>query len=59
MRVAGATPAKALTPIRITEGRFIDGEEFKRVDTWTARATAHLVMRAPWTGKTTFVLRTC
>jgi hypothetical protein len=57
MRIAGAPPAKALTPIRITEGRFKSGKEFRKVDTWTARATAHESMPAPWTGKTTFVLR--
>ena len=57
MRVAGAPPAKALTPIRITEGKFKSGEKFRKIDTWTARATAHEVMRAPWTGTTTFVLR--
>jgi len=58
LRVKGSPPAKALTPSRITEGTFCDtGEGFRRVDTWTARSTAHLSMERAWVGKTTFLKR--
>ncbi len=57
LRVAGAPPAKALTVVRITEGIFDDGREFRRRDNWTSRATAHLRLARPWTGSTTFILK--
>ncbi len=57
LRVEGAPPARALTPVRITEGKYEDGRSFKRVDTWTARATAHLALPQFWHGTTTFVPR--
>ena len=59
LRVHGSPRAKALTPQRITRGVFlISGEKFSRVDTWTARATAHLELDEPWTGSTEFTYRT-
>ena len=52
LRVAGAPPAKSFTPARITEGRFVDiGEVSKRVDTWTARGSAHEDVGRRWTGR--------
>ena len=58
LRVQGAPPAKALTPQRITRGTFVKtGEKFSRVDTWTARATAHLELDEQWTGSTEFTYR--
>ncbi len=58
LRVKGSPPAKALTPSRITEDTFCDtGEGFRRVDTWTARSTAHLSLERAWVGKTTFLKR--
>ena len=59
LRVAGAPPAKSLTGTRVTRGVYVDdGQSFERVDTWTARATAHLNMPRRWVGSTTFVMRT-
>ncbi len=59
LRVRGAPPAKSLTPVRVTEGRFCDtGELFKVTDTWTARATAHRSLGRRWTGSTRFLSRT-
>ena len=59
LRVHGSPPAKALTPQRITKGTFLlSGEKFSRVDTWTARATSHLMLDEPWTGSTEFTYRT-
>ena len=58
LRVRGSPPAKALTPSRVTEGTFCDtGEGFRRVDTWTARSTAHLSLGRAWVGRTTFLKR--
>jgi hypothetical protein len=57
LRVSGAPPAKALTPMRLTEGTMADGSLFRHVDTWTARATAHASLSQPWRGKTTFYVR--
>ena len=58
LRVAGARPAGGFIPARITEGRFIDtGEKFKRVDTWTAKATAQADLGRRWTGSTRFLAR--
>ena len=59
MRVLGAPPAKSLTPQRTTKGTFVvTGKKFTRIDTWTARATAHLDLDEPWTGATEFTYRT-
>ena len=58
LRVRGSPPAKHLTPVRITTGKFADGQEFQRIDTWTARPTAHFMMPSPWTGETRFIFRT-
>ena len=58
LRVAGAPPAKRLTPARITEGRFVGtGECFRHVDSWTTRATSHTDMGQLWTGVTRFLVR--
>ncbi len=58
LRVRGSPPVRALTPVRITEGRFCDtGEKFRRTDAWTTRSTSHLSMPRRWTGTTTFLLR--
>ena len=55
-RVAGAPPCRSLAAIRITNGRYVDtGETFERVDQWTTRSTAHMQMRARWTGTTRFM----
>ena len=55
--VAGAPPANGLTPVRITNGVFSDGEAFEIIDTWTARPTAHRALDKYWTGTTRFLLR--
>ena len=58
LRVEGSPPVKALTPVRITEGKYCDnGEAFRRTDSWTTRSTSHLSMPRRWTGTTTFLLR--
>ena len=58
LRVAGAPPAKGFTPARISQGRYLDsGEKFRRVDTWTARASAHADFGRRWTGRTRFLVR--
>ena len=58
LRVSGAPPAKSLTPVRITEGKFCDdGEPFRVVDCWTSRATAHRPLERAWIGLTTFLTR--
>ena len=54
-RVEGAPPAKALTPTRVTIGRFVDsGEEFSRLDSWRSRRDAHLDLGRAWIGETRF-----
>ena len=54
-RIEGAPPAKALTPTRLTIGRFVDsGEEFSRLDSWRSRSDAHLDMGRIWVGETRF-----
>ena len=56
LRVSGAPPAKTLTTLRVTSGRFaISGQAFRIVDRWTARAGAHRDLGEAWTGTTTFV----
>ena len=57
IRVKGAPPGRALTPVRITVGQYEDGEHFRRVDSWTTRSAAHLRLARRWTGSTTFLLR--
>ena len=58
LRVAGASPAKSLTPACVTEGRFVDAEEvFGRVDSWTARGSAHEAFGRSWTRRTRFLVR--
>ena len=53
LRVAGTSPAKSLIPARITQGRFVDiGEVFRRVDSWTARTSAHEDFGRRWTSRT-------
>ncbi len=59
LRVRGAPTAAALTANRITVGTFMDnGESFRVADNWTCRGTAHRDLIRPWTGITTFTLRT-
>ena len=53
-KVAGAPPTNELTALRVTRGVFADGKEFARKDDWTVRSTAHLMLKQPWTGTTTF-----
>ena len=58
LRVYGAPPGKALTPERITRGKYMDsGEEFEITDTWTSRGHAHRQLKADWTGETEFHCR--
>ena len=58
LRVAGGLPAKGLIKACITEGRFLDiGEVLERVDTWTARGSAHEDFGRRWTGRTRFLGR--
>ena len=58
LRVHGAPPGKALTPERITRGKYLDsGEEFEITDTWTSRGHAHRQLKADWTGETEFHCR--
>ena len=58
LRVRKAPPARSLATIRTTEGAYCDdGEEFKVVDSWTSRSTAHRPMARRWTGTTTFAMR--
>ena len=56
LHVSGSPQAKVLSPTRITEGTFADGQKFKLVDAWRA-PRAHTRLRQPWTGCTTFILR--
>ena len=59
LRVRGAPPGKALTPERITRGKYLNsGEEFEITDTWTSRGYAHRQLKAAWTGATEFHYRT-
>ena len=58
LRVEGSPPARSLFSMRVTTGRFCDdGEQFTRVDAWTDKSTAHMPLRALWTGTTTFVFK--
>ena len=58
LRVSKAPPVRSLATIRTTSGVYCDnGEEFKVVDSWTSRSTAHRPMARRWTGTTTFALR--
>ena len=57
-RVGGAPPGKALTPARITRGKFTDtNESFCRVDSWKQKSSAHRDLGRPWRGATTFIMR--
>ena len=57
-RVHGAPPCRILTPTRITEGVLsISGKRFRRIDTWTARSTAHMSLSEPWTGRSIFIIK--
>ena len=56
-RIEGAPLKGSLTAVRITQGKFDDGKEFVRRDHWTNKDVAHLVMQQPWTGTTTFILK--
>ena len=54
-RVEGAPPASALTPTRVTIGRYVDsGEQFTIVDSWRSRSDAHLDLGRWWTGESCF-----
>ena len=53
LRVRGAPPGRALTPQRITRGKYVSsGEEFEITDTWTSRGYAHRQLKEAWTGVT-------
>jgi hypothetical protein len=55
VRVGGVPPVRALTAMRITEGRFVrSGVGFRKVDNWTCRREAHRELPEPWTGSTWF-----
>ena len=57
-RVSGAPPCKALTPQRVTRGRYLQsGQEFVHTDTWTSRAEAHRDLGAQWVGTIEFYYR--
>ena len=59
LRVSGAPPAEALTPMRVTTGRFVSsGRVFSHTDDWTRRADAHCELEDYWVGKTEFFLKT-
>ena len=54
-RVRGAPPSRALTGARVTRGKYLhDGESFEIVDQWTARGTAHAVLKGAWVGESVF-----
>ena len=57
LRVSGAPSVKSLTPTRITEGVYADGQHFRRVDAWTSRNHAHLHIERPWRGRTLFLAK--
>ena len=58
-QVPGMPSGSLLTSTRVTEGTWLKtGEQFKIVDSWRRRATAHRELEAPWTGKTRIVLKT-
>ena len=58
LRVSGAPPAEALTPMRVTTGRFVSsGRVFSHTDDWTRRADAHCELEDYWVGKTEFFLK--
>ena len=59
IRVEGSPPAKTLSDVRITRGKFIDTqEEFEVIDSWRTRRTAHRSLGQRWTGTTSFVAKT-
>jgi hypothetical protein len=56
LRVSSAPPAKSLFSVRVTAGAYCDnGEQFRIVDAWTDRRSAHAPLRTFWTGTTTFI----
>jgi len=58
LRVKGVPPVKALTSTRVTTGRYVDnGEAFRVVDNWTARAQAHAELERRWTGCSWFLAK--
>ena len=60
MRIDGVPPVRALTSLRITEGKYVpSGEVLSKVDNWTSRSEAHLQMPMMWTGSTWFLKRSC
>ena len=42
----------------MTIGKYIDnGERFPRIDSWTSRASAHMVVPRAWQGTSTFFIK--
>ena len=57
-RVPGMPSCSRLTSARITEGTWLHtGEQYRIVDSWRTRATAHRDLEALWTGETRFMLK--
>ena len=55
MKVAGGPTNQGLIGrIRITEGKYVDGDNFKIVDDWTTTPSPHARMSKLWTGSTIF-----
>ena len=44
---------------RITEGRFINGDDFTLIDDWKDQVQSHRCLKQPWIGRTTFVELPC
>ena len=56
MRVAGSPQnGGCVGSVRITIGRYANGERFEIVDDWKTADEPHMMLRKPWTGVTTFV----
>jgi len=56
LRIEGVPPIRALSALRVTEGVMLQsGRQFRRIDSWTCRSTAHEELAEPWTGTTWFV----
>ena len=44
-----------LSELRVTNGRFANGEQFTFVDQWASADNAHRILKQPWTGRTMFL----
>ena len=56
MKVARGPKSRLdVAEIRITKGKYIDGQEFEKIDLWKQTPDPHELLHLPWTGVTQFL----